>query len=88
MRAKEMRALGMPRSSEVRCLLLPVVGVVGTCRGPWGRSCPENQREAETLDLQPRISSHTLDFCVQDREEESRVKLGSRMLVWKGHLVS
>lgn len=31
-----MRALGMQRSSEGRCLLLPVVGAVGTLqRAPW-----------------------------------------------------
>lgn len=33
-------------------------------------------------------SAVTLDFSVQDREEGSRVKLGSRRLMWKGHLVS
>lgn len=56
------------------------------CRGRCGRSSPEKQIEAGTLDLQPKTHSHPPGL--QDGEEEGGGKLGSGMLVWKGHLAS
>lgn len=78
-----MRILGMQRSSEDSCLLLSVVGPVGTLQSaPW-QEVPRKQREAGTFSPQPKICSQCPDCS---GEEESGDELG--MLVWEGHLAS